>query len=104
MPQNLRVSGHLPQQGAGTPFTVTGVFEKGTDEERLADGLYARLFVNLAGFTASPDIGDEATVAGGDVHGVPGARRYDRWRLALAAREDVRLSYLVLTCGIISPC
>ena len=52
------------QQGAGTPFTVTGVFEKGTDEERLADGLYARLFVNLADFTASPATGDEATVAG----------------------------------------
>ena len=52
------------QQGAGATFAVNGIFQKMTDEERLADGLYARLFVNLADFAASPASGDEATVAG----------------------------------------
>ena len=52
------------QQGAGTPFAVTGIFQKESDEERLADGLYARLFVNVADFAESPASGDEATVAG----------------------------------------
>ena len=52
------------QQGAGAPFALSGILQKESDEERLADGLYARLFVNAVDFAGSPASGDEATVAG----------------------------------------
>ncbi len=52
------------QQGTGDPFTVTGILEKRTDEERVAGGVYAVLFVNLSDFPMAPDRGDEVTVAG----------------------------------------
>ena len=52
------------QQGGGTPFAIAGIFQKESDEERLADGLYARLFVNAADFAGSPASGDEVTVVG----------------------------------------
>ena len=50
------------QQGAGAPFTITGVLQKDTDEERHQDGVYARLFVRLADFASRPDHGDEVVV------------------------------------------
>ncbi len=49
---------------AGDAFNVTGIFEKTTDEERHADGLYARLFLNLTDCPAQPGNGDRVTVAG----------------------------------------
>ena len=38
------------QQGAGDPFTVIGILDKRTDEQRHPDTVYARLFVALSGF------------------------------------------------------
>ena len=52
------------QQGTGNPFTVIGILDKRTDEERHAGGVYAMLFVNLSGFSVPPDRGDEVTVDG----------------------------------------
>ncbi len=52
------------QQGAGAPFTVTGILDKRTDEERQHDSLYARLFVNLSEFSVPPDHGDQVTIDG----------------------------------------
>ncbi len=36
--------------GTGDPFTVIGILDKRTDEERQQGGVYAMLFVNLSGF------------------------------------------------------
>ena len=52
------------QQQAGDSFTVTGILDKRTDEERHPDTVYARLFVNLSDFSAPPDHGDEVAVDG----------------------------------------
>ncbi len=52
------------RQGANPPFAVTGIFQKDTDEERQQDGVFARLFVNLADFATRPEKGDFATVLG----------------------------------------
>ena len=52
------------QQGTGAPFTVTGILDKRTDEQRHPDTVYARLFVALSAFSAPPDHGDEVTVDG----------------------------------------
>lgn len=52
------------QQEAGDPFTVTGILDKRTDEERQQGAVYAMLFVNLSGFSVPPDRGDEVTVDG----------------------------------------
>ena len=52
------------QQGAGDPFTVAGILDKRTDEQRHPDTVYARLFVALSGFSVPPDRGDEVTVDG----------------------------------------
>ena len=52
------------QQGAGAPFAITGILQKDSEEERRQDGVYARLFVNLAAFPSRPDKGDLATVNG----------------------------------------
>ena len=38
------------QQGTGAPFTVIGILDKRTDEQRHPDTLYARLFVALSAF------------------------------------------------------
>ena len=38
------------QQGAGDPFTVIGVLDKRTDEQRHPDTVYARLFVAAVRF------------------------------------------------------
>jgi hypothetical protein len=53
------------QQGAGDPFTVIGILDKRTDEQRHPDTVYARLFVALSNFSVPPDHGDEVTVDGG---------------------------------------
>jgi hypothetical protein len=50
------------QKAAGDPFTITGILQKDSEEERNQDGVYARLFVNLAVFPSRPDKGDFATV------------------------------------------
>jgi len=52
------------QQGTGDPFTVIGILDKRTDEQRHPDTVYARLFVALSSFSAPPDRGDEVTVDG----------------------------------------
>ncbi len=52
------------QQRAGDPFTVAGILDKRTDEQRHPDTVYARLFVALAGFMVPPDHGDEVTIDG----------------------------------------
>ena len=52
------------QQGMTDPFTVVGILDKRTDEQRHPDTVYARLFVALTGFTAPPDHGDEVTIDG----------------------------------------
>jgi hypothetical protein len=52
------------RQGTAPPFTIRGIPMKDSDEEQHQDGLYARLFVNLADFVTQPDHGDEATVCG----------------------------------------
>ena len=52
------------QRGTGEPFTVIGILDKKTDEQRHPDTVYARLFVALSGFSAPPDHGDEVTVDG----------------------------------------
>ncbi|MBZ5625747.1 MAG: hypothetical protein LAQ69_44695 [Acidobacteriia bacterium] len=52
------------QQGAGDPFTVIGVLDKRTDEQRHPDTVYARLFVALSAFSVPPDHGDEVTIDG----------------------------------------
>lgn len=52
------------QQGTGGPFTVLGILDKSTDEQRHPDTVYARLFVALSGFSAPPDHGDEVAVNG----------------------------------------
>jgi hypothetical protein len=52
------------QPASGDPFTPMGILEKATDEQRHADGVYARLFLNLADCTVEPDHGDQVTVNG----------------------------------------
>ena len=52
------------QQGASDPFTVSGILDKRTDEQRHPDTVYARLFVALSSFSTPPDRGDEVTVDG----------------------------------------
>ena len=52
------------QQDTATPFSVLGIVMKDSDEERLRDGLYARLFVHAADFTTPPNRGDVATIGG----------------------------------------
>ena len=40
----------MPYQGArgGAPFPNTGILQEDTDEERNQDGIFVRLFINLA--------------------------------------------------------
>ena len=52
------------QPAAAASFAVNGVLQKDSDEERHQDGVYARLFINLADFAAQPEQGDEVTVDG----------------------------------------
>ena len=52
------------RQGQSDPFTVSGILQKDSDEERHQDGVYARLFVRLADFPSRPDHGDELVVNG----------------------------------------
>lgn len=50
------------QPAAGEPFEVAAIVERATDEQRRADGVYARLFVNVADFSAAPAAGDEVAI------------------------------------------
>ena len=52
------------QQSAGDPFTVIGILDRRTDEQRHPDTVYARLFVALSSFSVPPNHGDEVTVDG----------------------------------------
>ena len=52
------------QQGIGDPFTVVGILDKRTDEQRQPDAVYARVFVALSAFQTPPDHGDEVTIEG----------------------------------------
>ena len=52
------------QQGTDSPFQVTGILQKDSDEERHQDGVYARVFVRLADFQARPEHGDEVVIGG----------------------------------------
>ena len=52
------------QQGMADPFTVVGILDKRTDEQRHPDTVYARLFVPLSSFSVPPNHGDEVTVDG----------------------------------------
>ena len=52
------------QQGTGDPFTVIGIPDKRTTEQRHPDTVYARLFVALSSFSVPPNHGDEVTVDG----------------------------------------
>jgi hypothetical protein len=52
------------QQGTAEPFPVSGIISKDTDEERHQDGVYLRLFVQLADFAVRPDHGDVVTIDG----------------------------------------
>ena len=50
------------QPAAEESFTVTGSVDRTSDEERQANGVYVRLFVQLADFIAPPASGDEVTI------------------------------------------
>jgi len=50
------------QPAAGDPFEVAAIVERATDEQRRADGVYVRLFVNVADFSAAPGAGDEVAI------------------------------------------
>jgi hypothetical protein len=52
------------KQGTGDPFTVAGILDKRTDEQRQPDTVYARLFVVLSSFKVPPNHGDEVTIDG----------------------------------------
>ena len=52
------------QQGTAASFSVMGIVMKDSDEERHREGLYARLFVDLADFATPPDHGDVVTIDG----------------------------------------
>jgi hypothetical protein len=52
------------QRGAGDPFTVSGILDRRTDEQRQPGTVYARLFVALSDFSVPPDHADEVTVDG----------------------------------------
>ena len=52
------------QPAVGAAFTALGIFAKTTDEERLAAGVYAQLFMQRSDCPAELSQGDVATVAG----------------------------------------
>ena len=52
------------EPATGAAFTPLAIFEKTTLEERHADGVYARLFLNRADCPVEPDHGDTVVVAG----------------------------------------
>jgi len=52
------------QPAAGAPFQVAALVERATDEQRRVDGIYARLFANLADLGVSPMAGDEVMIDG----------------------------------------
>jgi hypothetical protein len=52
------------QSAGGDAVSLVAVFEKATDEERHAGGVYARLFFNRADLQITPGQGDIVTVDG----------------------------------------
>lgn len=52
------------QPASGAPFAVRAIPMKDSDEEQHQDGVYARLFVDLADFVSRPDHGDRVTIDG----------------------------------------
>lgn len=52
------------QPAASDPFTITTIVERATEEQRIENAVYARLFVNLADFASAPAAGDEVTIGG----------------------------------------
>ena len=50
------------QPAVGESFTVTGIVDRTSDEERQANGVYVRLFVRLADFIVPPASADEVTI------------------------------------------
>jgi hypothetical protein len=48
----------------GDSFSATGILEKETGEERNADGVYAKLFLNRSDCSTMPARGDAVTVSG----------------------------------------
>ena len=68
------------QQGAAAPFADHRHLKKDSDEERHQDGVYARLFVNLADFATPPDHGRRGDHRRRDVHRLRSAGRSIRRR------------------------
>ena len=62
-PGRVRPAGLIPA-GRRDPFTVIGILDRRTDEQRHPDTVYARLFVPLSSFSVPPNHGDEVTVDG----------------------------------------
>jgi hypothetical protein len=54
---------YQPAAGGGA-FSVVGIADRTSDEQMQADGVYLRLFVHLADFSAAPEQCDEATIDG----------------------------------------
>ncbi len=52
------------QPAGGAAFTVVGIPERTSDEEKQSAGVYLRLFVHLADFAEPPAQGDEVTIDG----------------------------------------
>ena len=52
------------QPESGDAFTVKGILDKKSEEAQYAQGVYLRLFVNVADFPQAPAQGDSATVDG----------------------------------------
>ena len=52
------------QPAGGAAFTVVGIPERTSDEEKQSAGVYLRLFVHLADFAEPPAQGDAVTIDG----------------------------------------
>ncbi len=46
----------------GVPYTLNAILDRRTEEQRAADGVYARLFANLTDFATTPVAGDRVVV------------------------------------------
>ena len=52
------------QHAGGVAFTIVGIPERNSDEEKQSAGVYLHLFVHLADFAAPPAQGDAVTIDG----------------------------------------
>ena len=52
------------QPAGGVAFTIVGIPERTSDEEKQSAGVYLRLFVQLADFAEPPAHGDRVTIDG----------------------------------------